>query len=197
MTQNKQTDSYIKQVFVTQTKGYVDISQKNNFWAEFAEKTNGSLKKSHTISKDLVSFTIKIPIENGSIEFKESDTHPLKVLCEIDSEKQIEFSISHEDFIDRFLKVFGLHDINISHPEFDKKYLVKASDEKTVRLILHFDEVIPIILKTNIYSISCEYDKEKSKLKIMGMIGRYVNSLNEMQDVYDLFKAIINQIKKL
>jgi len=197
MKKNKQTDSFLKQAFVTQTKGFVDVSQKRQIWSDFAEKTNGSFKISQTISKDLTTYTLKIPIENGNIEFTESDTHPFKVFCEINSEKQIEFSIAHEDFVDKFLKVFGFQDITLSHPEFDKKYLVKASDEKTVRLILNSESVIPIILKTNIFSILSEYDKKKSKLKIMGLVGRSVNSLNEMQDVHGLFKAIIDQIKKL
>jgi hypothetical protein len=197
MKNNKQKDGFLKQAFVTQTKGFVDVSIKRNFWSEFAEKTNGSFKISQTISKDLAKFSLKIPIDNGNIEFTESDTHPFKVYCEINSGRQIEFSIAHEDFVDAFLKVFGFKDINLSHPEFDKKYLVKGSDEKIVRHILNSETVIPLILKTNIFSILSEYDKEKSKLKISGLVGRSVNSMDEMQDVYFLFQAIIDQIKKL
>jgi hypothetical protein len=197
MKNNKQSDSFLKQAYVTQTKGFVDISPKRQFWSDFAGKTNGMFKISQTVSMDLAIFSLKFPDKNGTIEFIESDTHPFKVLCEINSEKPIEFSIAHEDFTDKFLKVFGYQDITLDHPEFDKKYLVKGSDENTVRFILNAKEVIPFILKTNIFSISSEYDRKKSKLKIIGMVGRSVNSMDEMQDVYDLFKAILGQIKKL
>lgn len=197
MTENKQKESFLRQAYVTQTKGYVDISEKKQIWTDFAEKSKGSFQISQTISKDLTTYTLKIPIVNGNMEFTESDTHPFKVFCELITGKQIEFSIAQEDFTDKFLKVFGIQDITLSHPEFDKKYLVKGSDENTVRYILNDESVIPGVLKTNIFSIASEYDREKSKLRIMGLVGRSVNSVDDMQEVYDLFKAIIDRIKKL
>ena len=197
MKQKKQPDSFLKQTFVTQTKGFVDISQKRQFWSDFAEQKNGLFKINQTISKDLRLFNLKIPVENGNIEFKESDTHPLKVICEINADKKIEFSITQKDFFDKFYTVFGFQAITVSHPDFDKKYLVKSFDENIVGQILKSESVIPLILKTNIYSISCEYDKKKSKIKLMGMVGRSVNSLNELNNVYYLFNEMIDQINKL
>lgn len=66
-----------------------------------------------------------------------------------------------------------------------------------MKKILIGEFIIPLILKTNIYSITCERDKRQLKLKIMGMVGRSVSSMNEMQDLYYLFKGIIDQIKEL
>lgn len=197
MNEKKPTDNLLKQIFVTQTKGFVDVSQKKLFWSDFAEQTGGIFKVKQTVSRDLTSFNLIVKVEDGQLEFMESDTHPFKVVCVIKSDKQVEFAISQEDFVDKFLKVFGLKDITISHPDFDKKYLVKGCDETTVKKILKGESIIPLILKTNIYSISCERDKKQLKLKIMGMFGRSVNSINEMQDVYCLFKGIIDQINKL
>lgn len=197
MEQDRHTDSYLKQVFVTQTKGFIDVSQKRQFWSDFAEETKGTFKISQTISNDLASFTLRIPIEIGHLEFIESDTHPFKVFFEINSDKQIEFSIAHKDFMDKILKILGFKVVEFSHPEFNRKYIVKSRDEKTVKAIFNSESVIPLILKTNIFSILSEYNKKKSKLKIMALVGRSVNSLNEIRDVYCLFKAIIDQIKKL
>jgi len=195
MNENRPTNNLLKQIFVTQTKGYVDVLQKKLFWSDFAEQTGGVFTVKQTVSRDLTSFNLIVNIENGQLEFIESDTHPLKVVSIINSDKQVEFAISQEDFVDRFLKVFGLKDIAISYPEFDKKYLVKGCNESIINKILNGESIIPLILKTNIFSISCERDK--SQLIIMGMIGRSVNSINEMEDVYYLFKAITSQINKL
>ena len=195
MNENKPTDNLLKQIFVSQTKGFVDVSQKKFFWSDFADQTGGIFKVKQTVSRDLTSFNLKVQVDNGQLEFMESDTHPLKVVCVINSDKQVKFAISQEDFVDRFLKVFGHKDITISHPDFDKKYLVKGCDEIRVKKILNGESIIHLILKTNIFSIFCERDEKQ--LKIMGMVGRSVNSINEMQDVYCLFKAIIDQIKKL
>lgn len=195
MNEKKPTDNLLKHFFVTQTKGFVDVSQKKMFWSEFAEKTGGVFKAEQTVSRDLTSFNLIVKVETGQLEFMESDTHPLKVLCAINSDIEVEFAISQEDFIDRFLKIFGLKDIAISHPDFDKKYLVKGCDETIVKKILNGESIIYLILKTNIFSISCERDGKQ--LKILGVVGRSVNSINEMQDIYCLFKAIIDQIKKI
>ncbi len=195
MKVKKPTDNILRQLFVTQTKGFVDVSAKQSFWTDFAKQTGGSFKVKQTVSRDLTLFNLIVPFENGQIEFNESDTHPFKVVCIINSDKNVDFTITQEDFADRFLKVFSNHDIEISNPDFDKKYLVKGSDKRIIKNILNADSIIPLILKTNIFSISCE--RESKQLKIMGMVGRSVNSLNEMQDVYCLFKAIIDQIEKL
>lgn len=195
MNENKPTDNLLKQIFVNQTKGFVDVSQKKSFWSDFADQTGGVFKVKQTVSRDLTSFYLMVQVVNGQLEFIESDTHPLKVVCVICSDKQVEFAISQEDFVDRFLKVFGLKDITISHPDFDKKYLVKGGDEIIIKNILNGESIIQLILKANIFSISCERDEKQ--LKIMGMVGRSVNSINEMQDIYCLFKAIIDQIEKL
>jgi hypothetical protein len=195
MNEKKSTDNLLKQIFVTQTKGFVDVSQKKLFWSDFAVQTGGVFKVKQTVSGDLTSFSLIVQVENAELEFIESDTHPLKVVCVINSNKQVEFTITQEDFIDRFLRVFGLRDIAISQQDFAKKYLVKGFDENIVKNILNGESIIHLILKTNVFSISCT--RVPKQLKIMGMIGRSVNSMNEMQDVYCLFKAIINQINKL
>lgn len=197
MKEKKSTDNLPKQVFVTQTHGFVDVSQKHLFWSDFAEQTGGVFNVKHTVSRDLTSFNLIVPVENGQIEFIESDTHPLKVVCAISSDKQVNFAVTRKDFVDRLLKVFGLHDIEVSHPDFDKKYLVKGSDESTVKKILNGESIIHLILKTNIFSISCERDPKQSRLKIMGMVGRSVNSIDEMKDIYCLLKSIVDQIEKL
>lgn len=195
MKQKRESDSFLKQAFVTQTKGFIDVSKKRQFWADFAEQTNGLFKVKQTVSRDLKLFNLKIPMKNGFTEFMESDTHPLKVICEIDSSKQIEFLIAHKDFIDNFFKALGFRKSTFANSGFDEKYTVKSRDKNIVRFILKSESVIPLIMKTNIYSISCKYDKKKSKIKLMGMMGRSVQSTNEMHDVYSLFQAIVNQIR--
>ena len=137
-----------------------------------------------------------MPIENGHISFQESDTRPLKVECEIFSEKDIEFTIAQKDFFDRFLQFFVRRAIKTSHAKFDKKYSIQSNNEKTIANILHGESIIDSFLQMNIFSLSCEYNKKESTLKIIGMFGRNVNSIDEMRSVYFLLNSIIKQIKK-
>ena len=182
--------------FSGQTRGFLDISPKRQFWSDFAKQVNGSFQMKHTVSRDLVILNLKIPAGDWTIEFNESDTHPLKVVCGINADKRTAFFIIREDMMDKFLKVLGFQDILVFHPEFDEKYRVKGPDEDIVRSVLGGGSVIPLILKTDVYSISCEYDSKRSVTRLTGMLGRTVNSLNEMDDVYRLFLAMMDGIEK-
>jgi hypothetical protein len=195
MKTNEPEDSYLKQVFVTQTKGFADISKKMDFWAEIANELNGVFNISHTVSQDLEIFNLKIPYEDVVIEFTESDTQPLKVYCEIESEKDISFAISIEDVFEKMLKVFGQQDIRLNDPVFDEKYLVKGNDEKLTIDIINYKNIKELILKTNVFSITCEHNKKNRKLKITSLVGRSVNSKEEMKDIFSLIKSIIEKLK--
>ena len=181
----------LKRIFVTQTKGFIDVSQKREFWLQFATENNGLFKVIHTASYDLASLNLKIPLENGSIEFSESDSHPFKVVCEIDSDKQIEFSIFKKDFISN---IFTQQKRSLG-PEFDKRYSAKCKKGDIAEYILKNESIVPLILKTDIYSIACWYCNKEAKIVMTG-VGS-VNSLNEMQDIFSLFRAITCQIEKL
>ena len=195
MKKNKTKDSYLKQAYVTQTKGFVDVSQKRSFWSEMADEFNGNLKISQTVARDLEILKLKIPFDGVEIEFIESDTHPLKVSCELSSKKDIRFSLSIEDIFEKILKVFGQQDIVMNDPAFDKKYLVKGKDENLTREILNYKSVKQLIMKTNIFSMICDYDKKKQKLTIMSMVGRTVHSKEEMKDILNLMTSVIEKLK--
>ena len=197
MKKKSSTDSILRQMFVTRTLGFVDVSEKRFFWSDFAQQTAGIFKIKHTISRDLASLNLVIPIENGQIEFNESDTHPLKVVATVNSDKQIGFAVTKKDYMDTLLKFLGCRYATSFHPDFDSKYVVKCHDEKSVRSILKCESIISLILKTNLFSISCEFDNKKSEIEIISMVGRSVNSINELQDVYHLFRIIIDQIQRL
>jgi hypothetical protein len=195
MKTNEPEDSYLKQVFVKQTHGFADISKKMDFWAEIANELNGVFSISHTVSQDIEIFNLKIPYKNVLNEFTESDTQPLKVYCEIESEKDISFSISIEDVFEKMLKVFGKQDIKLNDPLFDKKYLVKGNHEKLTIDIINYKNIKELILKTNVFSVTCEHNEKNRKLKITSLVGRTVNSKEEMKDIFSMITSIIEKLK--
>lgn len=195
MKNNSSTNNILNQIFISTTNGFNDVSQKQSFWNEFAKKTNGIFKIQRTRTKDITIYNLTITLEYGQICFKESDIHPLKVICTIFSDTIINFTISKEDAVDRLLKIFGNREIEIGHSDFDKKYLVKASEVNTIKKILNDISIINLILKVDIYSISCM--KNHKQIEITGVINSKVKSMTDMEDVFCLFKTIINQIKKL
>ena len=195
MKKNKNKDSFLKQAYVTQTKGFLDVSRKREFWSEMANEFNGELNISHTVARDLEMLNLKIPYKNVVIELIESDAHPLKVSCELASKKDISFSLSIEDVFEKILKVFGQQDIVLNDPAFDKKYLVKGKDEHYTKEILNHENVKQLIMKTNIFSMICAYDKKKQTLNLMSLVGRTVHSKEEMKDILNLITSVIDKLK--
>lgn len=75
----RKDDSYLKQVYVTQTQGYVDVFQKRDIWKQVEAKYNGKLTISRTVDRVYKNLKLQIPYNNQIIIVSESDTRPLKI----------------------------------------------------------------------------------------------------------------------
>lgn len=190
----KQLHDFVLDTFVTQTHGYIDMLQKKEIWQDFARKTGGEFIIKQTRSKDLTSFELKISDESGTIEFTESDTHPLKVVSTFFAKNPIIFSLFQKDFEDKIASIFKTKNLEFSHPEFDKKYVVKSSDKIAIRKILSQQNVIPIILKSNLYSITSHVEGIDNNQPIICIVGHYVNSVIEIQEILELMLCFRNEL---
>lgn len=59
---------------------------------------------------------------------------------------QFRFAIHEEGFFDDLGKFFGMQDVEIGYPEFDKAFIIKTNDESRVRTIFTDDEARSILL---------------------------------------------------
>jgi len=128
MEDKENKENQFKQMFVTRTQGFIDISKKRDFWSELANDLGGIFKMKFTVSYDQEMLSLIIPYKNYQIEFAESDAHPLKINCVLKARQKLEFFITFEDTIDKLMKPFGWQDIEIGDEIFDKKYLIQGTD---------------------------------------------------------------------
>jgi len=56
------------------------------------------------------------------------------------------FAIHEEGFFDDLGKFFGMQDIEIGYPDFDKAFIIKTNDESRVRTIFADDEARSVLL---------------------------------------------------
>jgi len=138
---------------------YKNVSEKKAIWEDVAEKLNGSFKVKHTVSRDVISFILKIPYKNQSIIITESDTKALKSEINLDLDEKFEFNISWEGGVEKIIKIFGSQDIEIGFSDFDNKYLIQSNN--TLNCIEILSELKDLILKLNIYQINLEQEKLK------------------------------------
>ncbi len=108
MNKTNNNDSLVRQIFVSQTKGFIDISQKELFWKELADELSGVFTIKHTISRDLELLCLQIPYQDIYIEFTESDTQPLKINCILNAKQKIQYSVSTEDTVDKHTRAYVL-----------------------------------------------------------------------------------------
>ena len=197
MITKENKESLFKQMYVTQTLGFIDISKKRPFWSELANELNGIFKIKQTISKDLELLFLQIPYQEFNIEFTESDTHPLKINCIIKIKQKIEFSLTYEDSIEKLFKLFGKQDINLKDDVFDKKYLIQGQNTEIIKNILSITNIKNILLKNNVFSFMSTYQKKESTIILTSLVSRTINSKSELLDLYKLFCLTIDKLKEL
>jgi hypothetical protein len=197
MNTKENKESLFKQMYVTQTLGFIDISKKRPFWSELANELNGIFKIKQTISKDLELLFLQIPYQEFNIEFTESDTHPLKINCIIKIKQKIEFSLTYEDSIEKLFKLFGKQDINLKDDVFDKKYLIQGQNTEIIKNILSITNIKNILLKNNVFSFMSTYQKKESTIILTSLVSRTINSKSELLDLYKLFCLTIDKLKEL
>jgi hypothetical protein len=191
----KNNDNVIKQIFVTQTHGYLDVNSKRELFSEISKSFNGEFVIKHTPSYVLEIFNISIPYKNLRIEISESDTKPLKVQISFDSLQDFELFISWEDTIEKILKRIGKPEIEIGNKDFDDHYLIKTNKSYLAKELITKD-IQAYLLKYNVYSISITTDQKSKKAKILSVISRTFNNKKSYEDIIILHQLLIDQLFK-
>lgn len=197
MKENKDKESLFRQMFVIRTQGFIDISKKRDFWKELSDEFDGIFNVKTTISRDLERLTLQIPYKHYMIEFSESDTHPLKIESNLMANCDFEFMISFEDTLEKLLKVFGQQDIEVGDKSFDDRYLIKEKNTNFIRQILSEESVKTILLKNNVFSFGCNYEKKDDTLHLSSLVSRTINSKEELSELFKLFCMTIDKMKEL
>ncbi len=197
MEENKKKENIFKQMFITRTQGFIDISKKRDFWKDLAKETNGIFNVKHTVARDLETLILKIPYKQYLVEFTESDTHPLKINCTLNVNYKFEFFISYEDTLEKLLKFFGNQDIQVGDEAFDKKYLIQGENPDLIKKVLMKDRIKTILLSNNVFSYNCIYDKKKETIQLTSLVSRTVNSKSELSELFELFCLTLDEMEKL
>lgn len=173
---------------MTFNRGIIDVNKKIDFWKEVETQLSGNLKEFSTASNVFARLELIIPYKNQQITFKESDTKPLTISCELPLKKDFEFEIGSEDFIEKIMRIFGKQYIKINDPEFEKKYIIKSNNQKMIGEILKNKELKDCLKGLNVYYISLN-----NKI-LSATISRFVNSKNELLKTFVIFKFIIDKL---
>jgi len=191
----KKKDNLLKQVFVTQTHGYLDVFAKRELFNEVSKLFNGNFVIKHTPGKALSSFSISIPYKNRVIELTESDTRPLKLQISFETLTDFELILSREDAIEKILKKFGKPEIQLGLKEFDDHYLIKSNEPDLIKNVLSI-EIQKILLLYNVSSISITKEKN-NKTNLLSVISRTFDDKKSYTDIIELHQLLIDKLEKV
>lgn len=197
MEDSGKKENLFRRMFITRTHGFIDISKKRYFWKELSDELDGIFKIKQTVSRDLERLVLHIPYKHYMIEFSESDTHPLKVECMLHANREFEFMISYEDTLEKLLKLFGQQDIEVGDKVFDEKYLIKERKTNFISQVLSDNRIKTILLKNNVFSLVCNYQKKDNMLHLFSLVSRTINSKAELAELYLLLCLIIDKMNEL
>lgn len=110
-------------------------------------------------------------------------------------ETAFRFAIHPQDFIYEIGKLFGIQDITIGYPEFDKHVIVKSNDEAKVKLLLSDADVRSTFQDLSGYTLSItEGDKEQLQLELM--IQRGIIDASELLVLYGAYWKVLEKLVK-
>lgn len=191
----KKKDNFLKQTFVTQTDGYLDVFPKRELWRQIGKDFKGQFKISNNSGNEIEILRLSIPYKEYEIILSESDTRPLKFEVEFNSCLDYELIMGLEDSIEKILKWLGKKEIEIGNDKFDKNYLIQSKDaDKTINLFS--EEIIESLLKYNVYSLSYFTEKKHRKSKLTSVISRTIDDKKAIVDLIILHERIIDKLKE-
>ncbi len=192
----KKDDKYLKLPFATQTKGYIDVSQKRELWQEIGNEFKGKFIIGHNSGNELEILKISIPYKNWEIILSESDTRPLKFEISFTSEIDYELIIGYEDAIEKLLKRLGRKEIELGNEKFDTKYLVRSHNFAMTKKIITQD-IIDDFIKLDIYSFAYTTDLKKRTSHLISVISRTIDDKSTIEELIRLHIRIIDRFKEL
>jgi len=101
------------------------------------------------------------------------------------------FTISNEDYFERFLKLFGSNELQVGDFDFDKKYLLDTNNKSKLQSFLDI-KIRDWLKEQSICFFDLNTPKSKNKLSLYFTINEF--SLRKIRKQIEMFKYCIERI---
>ncbi|HTB51844.1 MAG TPA: hypothetical protein VK718_03640 [Ferruginibacter sp.] len=105
------------------------------------------------------------------------------------------FALHHENFIDKVGKLFGMQDVVIGYPEFDKELIIKTNDAIKVKSIFKDKsarQVFQSLSEFTLHTNTKTNDNDTDFLELV--IERGILDTAELRDIYAAFVTVLSAI---
>lgn len=137
---------------------------------------------------------IKIDISSSPGGGEEGGYETTGIQARLLSHTPFNFVLYPEDFIISIGKLFGLQDIELGYPEFDKNIIVKTNDADKLKNVLAGEGARKILQNMSGFALKLEGDDNSNILDLS--IQRALTDINELNQVLAMFYEILTLVDK-
>lgn len=207
-----QDDKTLNSIYMLiKLKPFKMSTEIENAWRKFADESGGRFIErkyhySYKVELDYNGWKILFdkPTEYRSIGSQTQQQTFTRVVTPFYSLENFKFEIFRKDLISSIAKLFGTKDIKIGIPEFDKAFVIKASDEVKMRLILSNSELRTLIEGYDEINLFISDQKDiwdeklpKNEFELSLLVTQSINNLMTLQNTANLFKVFLSEFAKV
>ncbi|MEO0471857.1 MAG: DUF3137 domain-containing protein [Bacteroidota bacterium] len=112
------------------------------------------------------------------------------------------FKISREHFGHRIGKVFGMQDIVVGHPDFDRDFVIQGSDERKLKMMFANPKIRQLIdfqpkILLQLRQEAPLFQKPRFPEDVNELyyqVGGILKDLQQLQDLFDLFAETLDHL---
>ncbi|MGB6221597.1 hypothetical protein [Haloferula sp.] len=109
------------------------------------------------------------------------------------SSSDYKFAIHNEEFIDEIGKFFGMQDVELGYPEFDRKVVVKTNNDERTRMLFSSQAVRSFIIGLGTdFNMGITGSAHDRKLELA--IEKGITDVETLQKIYGIFYDLLIQI---
>lgn len=116
----------------------------------------------------------------------------------VPSEHDFHFALHHQDLIDSAGKFFGMQDVVIGYPEFDKAMIIKTNDRDRMQRIFSEVAVREILQSLRLFSLHLMQHHvagQKDKLSFLELtIDEGITDPSVLRQLYEAFIRVLKKI---
>ncbi|MCW3111204.1 MAG: hypothetical protein JWQ09_5710 [Segetibacter sp.] len=168
---------------------------EDEVWKIIADQLNSKEdNRDYTAQFSTQSYCVTLDIDINPDRDDEDGKPVTSFSAQLHDQTSFRFKIAKQGLKQEIGKLFGMQDVIIGHPEFDKKFLIQANDVSKVKEILSDAEVSAELLKHPVVDFKIRERKIGANREIV--LGLYleggITEPDKLKNIFQPFKIVLN-----
>ncbi len=179
------------------------MNDKKNIWEEFAKETCGRfIKREESWLSDKTEIEFngwKIFFDNYTITSGKLSQKMTRVISPFITSDNFRFEIYRSNYIRKIEKLFGAQDIEIGRVEFDKDFIIKATNAFKIKFLLQNKKIRDLIATQKEVNIVISDQKGiwenkllKNELELSFYADGEIKDFEVLKSLLVLFQELLN-----